>query len=696
MILHGKDLIVSIDGNSMLASKSCALSVSAKTITKTSPTSGDWEEVLSGKKSWSLSTNHLVKPATAQTVELSDLQDNFYFSNKTGEGWVARGNAQRIYPYRSFDEVGVSEGIYLLEIDPAVVFRKKTLFNRNGIYNGVSLEDYLSGDEAIEGSTIDDTCMIVLMPVGDFVLNSDVCNILEITYHVALPCIQFGNSPVMGNKTYDNSPIIIVGGKTLSYGYASLNSINNEMNFALYDGVQVPKNDGILGAIEMVGETVSLRMTDNNGSVWMGQAIVTKFDVTGSKVNLMTGAFAFKGNSLLQINKKEYDVEPVMPAKYVDRIIIDMNKSNPAEMITGDINGSVLQDILKYFHRYLCKYQGNGVMAMCQLSDDASTIFYDGTVAILDGTMGDVYVGCEIFENTDLYVGFYFGIENLGDGRYVVSISRRSFNGSAYWSNKNLIGAFRAQGTTSYNNNVAGEAGGTYYLRSIAAERSAFKDTPLNLSRAKERMNTSYFGLVGPDDHAIVALLYFMKFGNTNSKARCGMGGAAESMTGVTVPIGMEITNAISGSGNVNIFGLEDWWNADDGEYMDRMAYQNGKILTMPWGGVWDAGTEASGNSRVIGKMLMQADPLIMIPQGAQPMSYDYNTHFCSAFFTQTQGPMLRGFGLESGGLCALSVGSDAANATTRLCFRGSDVQIIENVSTFTNNVYTPIVNPAN
>ena len=60
MILHGKDLIVSIDGNANMASKSCTLSVSAKSIVKTSPTSGDWEEVLAGKKSWSLTTNHLV------------------------------------------------------------------------------------------------------------------------------------------------------------------------------------------------------------------------------------------------------------------------------------------------------------------------------------------------------------------------------------------------------------------------------------------------------------------------------------------------------------------------------------------------------------------------------------------------------------------------------------------------------------
>ena len=76
MILHGKDLIVSIDGNANMASKSCTLSVSAKSMVKTSPTSGDWEEVLSGKKSWSLTTNHLVKEATAQSFDPEGLASN--------------------------------------------------------------------------------------------------------------------------------------------------------------------------------------------------------------------------------------------------------------------------------------------------------------------------------------------------------------------------------------------------------------------------------------------------------------------------------------------------------------------------------------------------------------------------------------------------------------------------------------------
>jgi hypothetical protein len=187
MILHGKDLIVSIDGNAAFASKSCSLEVNAKSIEKTSPTSGEWEENVSGKKSWRLSTNQLVKKATEEEHTGAGIVSNFYFSNSIEEGWAARGENTNIYPTARFDDIGITEGIYLLEIGAeSTGIIRKTIFNKNGVYSGVSLEDYLSGEEAIEGSTItEDNCIIAIMPVGEYVLNKDVCEVLSTTYHVA-------------------------------------------------------------------------------------------------------------------------------------------------------------------------------------------------------------------------------------------------------------------------------------------------------------------------------------------------------------------------------------------------------------------------------------------------------------------------------------------------------------------------------
>ena len=679
MILHGKDLIVSIDGNANMASKSCTLNVSAKSMVKTSPTSGDWEEVLSGKKSWSLTTNHLIKEATAQTVELSDPVTNFFFSNSRESGWAARGNTEGYYPSLDFDEIGVTEGIYLLEIPLGrAAIRKTTRFNKNATYNNVTLKSYMQGEATIEGSYIDDECMIVIMTVGEFVLDVDTCAIISGKYHVALPCIQFGNTPVRGDKTYDTTPVIIIGYTTFSYGYAQLNSVSNELNFSLYDGIQVPKMDGIPGSIEMVGEKVAIRMKDEHGSEWVGQAIVKQFKVTGTKGNLMAGSFAFTGNGELQTEKKKYDVTPVMPPKTVDRIVIDTTKSNPAEMITGDINGVTFRQILEGLHRYLCKYQGNGTMAMCQLDDTNSNLFYDGSVATLDGTMGDVYVGCEQWSSSGVYVGFYYDIQNMGNGKYILSVSYKQFEGSSYWSNKDLIAAFKAQATTSYNNAEAGAAGGNYYLRSIVADRNSLTDTPANLlgkfGTASGKMNNSYFGIVGPEEHAIVSLLYLIKYGTTNSRSQNGTGYNGQMVTGFLARMGMTDTDSITGPSAINVFGLENWWSGGR-ELIERATYANGWAVITHLDGTTQQ-VAISGNGKpVIQNMLMQADPLLMIPQGEQADNINYNTHFCSAIDLQaTSGYMCRGYGGEGGGIFSMGICGTDEQIGTRLRFRGENV----------------------
>jgi predicted secreted protein len=75
-----------------MASKSCTLNVSAKSIVKTSPTSGNWEEVLSGKKSWNLTTNHLVKAATAEAPTHIFSHAEIEITNSMADGWHVVGN----------------------------------------------------------------------------------------------------------------------------------------------------------------------------------------------------------------------------------------------------------------------------------------------------------------------------------------------------------------------------------------------------------------------------------------------------------------------------------------------------------------------------------------------------------------------------------------------------------------------------
>lgn len=571
MILHGKDLIVSIDGNANMASKSCTLNVSAKSIVKTSPTSGDWEEVLSGKKSWSLTTNHLVKEATGGVPEDWDYITAFAVSNTLENGWHARGEQEAdVGGSYVFDEVGLVNGIDVLRVNSKTC---QLLENRHFNSDASGLNDFLNGN------TIGNDDLLLIMTNGEFVLPADVVSTLSETYHTALPFIEMGVVSQWGS-TYDNTPLIIACGKGITQGYAKLNSIGNDLNFTLIDGTDFVL-DGIPGAIDMVGKTVSVRMKDEHGSEWAGQAIVKHFKVTGTKGNLMAGSFSFTGNGELQSNKKIDMPDFYTPEHYVNRIIIDMSKSNPAEMITGDIGEAahIFNYRMSYTHRYLCKYLGGGNMAAIQLDDNNSTYFYNGQswagTRLISGEAGDVYVKMG---------GIPYELKQIDDNRYMFSIAnQRMTDNWKIWSTENLIGAFRAQATTSYNNAEASAAGGEYYLRSIYKEAAAFADTPANLlgrfGTTQGKMNPAYFGLVGPEEHTIIALLYLMLKGNTNSRAMMGSGALSGAYTGTTADIGIQNTG--KGALNmVNLFGLENWWGGGR-ELMERLSINGNRQMTI-------------------------------------------------------------------------------------------------------------------
>lgn len=660
MILHGKDLIVSIDGNANMASKSCTLDVSAKSIVKTSPTSGDWEECLAGKKSWSLTTNHLVKEATGGVPENWNYITAFAVSNTLENGWHARGEQEAgVGASYIFDEVGLVNGIDVLRVNSKTC---QLLENRHFNSDASGLNDFLNGN------TIGDDDLLLIMTNGEFVLPADVVSMLSETYHTALPFIEMGVVSQWGS-TYDNTPLIIACGKGITQGYAKLNSIGNNLNFTLVDGTNFVLS-GIPGAIDMVGKTVSVRMTDEHGSEWAGQAIVKQFKVTGTKGNLMAGSFAFTGNGKLQSNKKIDMPDFYTPEHYVNRIIIDMSKSNPAEMITGDIGEAahIFNYRMSYTHRYLCKYLGGGNMAAIQLDDNNSINFYNGQswegTRLISGETGDVYVKMG---------GIPYELKQIDENRYMLSIAeQRMTDNWKLWSPGNLIGAFKAQATTSYNNAEAGAAGGNYYLRSIYKETAAFADTPANLldrfGTTQGKMNPAYFGLVGPEEHTIIALLYLMLKGNTNSRAMMGRGALSGAYTGTTADIGIQNTG--KGALNmVNLFGLENWWGGGR-ELMERVAINENRQMTI---------TPLTGNPvtvqcpvstityPVIKKMLIC--DMYMAPKEVIFNSME-DQYFCDRFDMQSyNGTHIVRAG---GGIFSLGGVWENSAYSTRICYRGN------------------------
>ena len=61
MILQGRNLIIKADGVAIAAAKSCDISVHCEEIETSSPQTGKWRTAILGSKSWTVSTNQLVK-----------------------------------------------------------------------------------------------------------------------------------------------------------------------------------------------------------------------------------------------------------------------------------------------------------------------------------------------------------------------------------------------------------------------------------------------------------------------------------------------------------------------------------------------------------------------------------------------------------------------------------------------------------
>lgn len=69
MVLHGRNLIVSVGGVAVAAAKSCVIEVKAKEIAVNGPDTGAWDEYRSGRKGWKVRTSMLVATnAAAQTM----------------------------------------------------------------------------------------------------------------------------------------------------------------------------------------------------------------------------------------------------------------------------------------------------------------------------------------------------------------------------------------------------------------------------------------------------------------------------------------------------------------------------------------------------------------------------------------------------------------------------------------------------
>lgn len=215
-------------------------------------------------------------------------------------------------------------------------------------------------------------------------------------------------------------------------------------------------------------------------------------------------------------------------------------------MITGDINGEIIQWIRQNSHRVLAKKTGEGTVTYMELDDNNSNLYAaDGTTAATDGTEGDVFVKLPTF--------YYRGNDTNEDGssgdNVEIKFSKTPFEDSVEWDTNILIGAYEV-----------------YYgdgkLQSRSGVESSGRISQANFKSYAAARGKGY-RLVDWQMHCVLGCLFYAMYGNTNSQSICGIGTFSSTKTcGETNSLGMSNTKAET-NGNtmsINFWGLENWW----------------------------------------------------------------------------------------------------------------------------------------
>ena len=258
-----------------------------------------------------------------------------------------------------------------------------------------------------------------------------------------------------------------------------------------------------------------------------------------------------------------------------DTIYIDFTKTDPATIVTGDVNGDVIKWIRKNSHRYLVKKTDEGKVTICQLADGDGTVFAgDGSTAPLDGSQGDVMVHVP---------RFFYRAQLLSADKWQIDFSPVKVSEAwQEYDGKQLIGAYEG-----YVND------GKLYSRSGV-------DSTGNVSQADfktyARARGNGYTIVTWEQHCVMAVLYYAQYGNTNSQGVIGAGTASsDKQTGQTDSKGMHDTaaNLDGNTGSINFWGLENWWG-NKAEWVDNVEVNKDAV-----DGKWTI-TERDGHTRTV------------------------------------------------------------------------------------------------
>lgn len=261
-----------------------------------------------------------------------------------------------------------------------------------------------------------------------------------------------------------------------------------------------------------------------------------------------------KRRLLNKLNKEE--------PKLVSYITLDMTITNPATMVTGDVNGEVIQWIRANSHRVVAKKTADGQVTVCQLKDDDGTKYYDGTDASEDLKIGPGDFIKDVFMRLPR---FFYHAEETSTDVWKIGFAQNQVDSTwKEWDGNDLIGVYEASLDVGLN------------VRSLSGMTSTGNYSQADFKKYAANHGAGY-SLVKWKHHCMMAMLYYAQYGHTNCQAKIGAGtNNYNKTTGQTDALGM--TDTVAGgngdSGSINFWGLENWWG-NKYEWIDNVVVDN-------------------------------------------------------------------------------------------------------------------------
>ena len=274
--------------------------------------------------------------------------------------------------------------------------------------------------------------------------------------------------------------------------------------------------------------------TDSPVSVKIPFGTEYKISVDAKKGYTAPAEQSFTANQTTRSVTMEYELIKV------NVIHINQTVADPDTMVTGDVNGDVIQWIRENSHRVLAKKTAEGEVSYCRLKDDDGTKYHDGSAAKTDSSEGDVFVKLPTF--------YYKGTE--GDNVDLSFAKAKIDDSYIEWDTNTLIGAYEAH-SVSFK---------AYSRSGVNSTGSISQADWKQYARARGKG----YQLVDWQMHCVLGCLYYAMYGNTNCQKEIGLGtNDYQKQTGQTDSLGMTDTKGSGGNGDsqsINFWGLENWW----------------------------------------------------------------------------------------------------------------------------------------